>query len=65
MSNGDASKTPSVIDGIRVRLRADPDRFPEPRDVVETGCSAAWMVAMLRDIASARRNVISPSYSSS
>ena len=63
MSNGVASNTPSAIDGNARGVVPAPMRRQRSATRSKPAASATFTVAALRDIASARRNVISPSYS--
>ena len=62
-SNGVSSKTPSVIDGKPRGGWPTPTRRQNDDTVLKPTVSPTWTVPTLRDIASARRHVISPSYS--
>ena len=63
ISIGVASNTPSVIDGNARGGCPTPMRRQSSATRSKPTVSATFIVAALRDIASARRNVISPSYS--
>jgi hypothetical protein len=63
ISNGVASKTPSAIDGNARGAVPAPIRFQSAAMRSNPAVSATFTVAALRDSASARRSVMSPSYS--
>jgi hypothetical protein len=63
ISIGVASNTPSVIDGYACASVPTPMRCQRPATLSKPAISATLIVATLRESASARRSVISPSYS--